>query len=72
MISCMPGVAAVYQISGHIHRFQNPAEIFHLQMYEGQNLTVYQFIHLFILLQKQGNIPEHLGGKAQIPDTEIL
>ena len=41
-------------------------------MYEGRHLTVYQFIHLFFLLQKQGNIPEHLGGKAQIPDTEIL
>ena len=41
-------------------------------MYEGRHLTVYQFIHLFFLLQKQGNISKHLGGKAQIPDTEIL
>lgn len=62
----MPGVAAVYQISGHIHRFQNPAEIFPFQMYIGRHLTVYKFIHLFFLLQKQGNIPEHLGGKLGI------
>ena len=41
-------------------------------MYIGRHLTVYQFIHLFLLLQKQRNIPEHLGRKAQIPDAEIL
>ena len=41
-------------------------------MYIGRHLTIYQFIHLFLLLQKQGNISEHLGRKAQIPDAEIL
>ena len=68
----MPGMVAVYQLSRSIQCIQNLAEIFPLQMYIGRHLTVYQFIHLFLLLQKQGNIPEHLGRKAQIPDAEIL
>ena len=68
----MPGMAFVYQISGSIHGIQDFAEIFPFQMNIGRHLAVYQFIHLFFLFQKQINISKHLGGKAQIPDTEIL